>query len=101
MRMKEVHKKNTVNSIQVIMYRWQLETNLSCFILHLESLASSSFLLLKNVIVDEGYGSEENYLFAIGKGKDLGLIFSCLMELIAKNKHVNIKKDIKNVKNWT
>ncbi|HSI66172.1 MAG TPA: hypothetical protein VK947_02085 [Planococcus sp. (in: firmicutes)] len=40
-----------------------------CFIPHLEKLVDSSLPMPKTVIADAGYGSEENYLYALGDEK--------------------------------
>ncbi|WP_339195065.1 hypothetical protein NSU02_07565 [Aeribacillus sp. FSL W8-0870] len=48
----------------------QLPTDTRCFISHLEKLASTSLPMPQTVIADAGYGSEENYVYAVGDEKE-------------------------------
>ncbi len=82
MRMKEDHMKNgqlkpgynvqmrTENQFIVFYSIHQRPTDTSCFIPHLEKLASTSLPIPKTVIADAGYGSEENYVYAMGDEKE-------------------------------
>lgn len=82
MHMKEDHMKNgqlkpgynvqmaTENQFILFYTIHQRPTDTRCFIPHLEKLASSSLPMPQTVIADAGYGSEENYVYAIGDEKD-------------------------------
>ncbi|QTD41282.1 IS1182 family transposase [Sporosarcina sp. Te-1] len=82
MRMKEDHMKNgqlkpgyhiqmaTENQFILYYTMHQRPTDIRCFIPHLEKLAKSNLPLPKRVIADAGYGSEENYLYALGEEKE-------------------------------
>ena len=82
MRMKEDHMKNgqlkpgynvqmaTENQFVLFYSIHQNHTDTRCFIPHLEKLAHSFLPMPKRVIADAGYGSEENYLYAIGDDKE-------------------------------
>ena len=48
----------------------QRPTDTRCFIPHFEKLAASRLSIPKTVIADAGYGSEENYLYAVGEDKE-------------------------------
>jgi len=77
-RMKDDHMKNgqlkaaynvqmaTENQFILFYSMHQRPTDTRCFIPHLEKLAASSLPMPKTVIADAGYGSEENYLYALG-----------------------------------
>src|SRR5690606_35689646 len=82
MRMKEDHMKNgqlkpgynvqmaTENQFILYYTLHQRPTDTRCFIPHLEKLAASRLPMPKTVIADAGYGSEENYLYALGEEKE-------------------------------
>lgn len=82
MRMKEDHMKNgqlkpgdnvqmgTENQFILFYTIHQRPTDTRCFIPHMEKLAASSLPMPKTVIVDAGYGSEENYVYAVGDEKE-------------------------------
>ena len=82
MRMKDDHMKNgqlkpgynvqmaTENQFILFYTMHQRPTDTRCFIPHLEKLAESSLPLPKTIIADAGYGSEENYLYAIGEERE-------------------------------
>ena len=78
----------------------QNRTDTRCFIPHLEKLAHTSLPMPKRVIADAGYGSEENYLYAIGDDKEPRFEFLTPYNTYSKEKTHKYKKDIKNVKNW-
>ncbi|PLS16124.1 hypothetical protein CVD28_18975 [Bacillus sp. M6-12] len=113
MRMKEDHMKNgqlkpgynvqmaTENQFILFYTIHQRPTDTRCFIPHLEKLASSSLPMPKTVIADAGYGSEENYLYAIGEEKEPRFDFLIPYGTYLKDKTRKARKDIKNVKNWT
>jgi hypothetical protein len=48
----------------------QRPTDTRCFIPHMERLAASGLPMPKTVIADAGYGSEGNYLYAVGEEKE-------------------------------
>ncbi|OQM44138.1 transposase, partial [Anoxybacillus sp. UARK-01] len=87
MRMKEDHMKNgqlkpgynvqigTENQFILFYTIHQRPTDTRCFIPHLEKLAATSLPMPKTVIADAGYGSEENYVYAIGDEKEPRLDF--------------------------
>lgn len=113
MRMKEDHMKNgqlkpgynvqmaTENQFILFYSLHQRPTDTRCFIPHMEKLAASSLPMPKTVIADAGYGSEENYLYAIGEEKEPR--FDVLMPYgsYMKEKTKRYKKDIKHADNWT
>lgn len=113
MRMKEDHMKNgqlkpgynvqmaTENQFILFYTMHQRPTDTRCFIPHLERLAESSLPMPKKVIADAGYGSEENYLYAIGEEKDPRFEFLIPYGTYIKEKTRKYKNDIKNAKNWT
>ncbi|MFK4998270.1 transposase [Bacillus sp. N9] len=82
MRMKDDHMKNgqlkpgynvqmaTENQFILDYSIHQRPNDTRCFIPHLERLASSALPMPKTVIADAGYGSEENYLYAVGEEKE-------------------------------
>ncbi|WP_062353753.1 IS1182 family transposase [Bacillus kwashiorkori] len=81
MRMKEDHMKNgqlkpgynvqmaTENQFILFYTIHQRPTDTRCFIPHMEKLAATSLPMPKTVIADAGYGSEENYVYAVGDEK--------------------------------
>lgn len=113
MCMKEDHMKNgqlkpgfnvqmaTENQFILFYTMHQRPTDTRCFIPHLEKLAESSLPMPKTVIADAGYGSEENYLYAIGEEKDPRFEFLIPYGTYIKEKTRKYKNDIKNAKNWT
>jgi hypothetical protein len=82
MRMKEDHMKNgqlkpgynvqmgTENQFILFYTIHQRPTDTRCFISHMWKLAASSLRMSKTVIADTGYGSEENYVYAVGEEKE-------------------------------
>ncbi|WP_107839606.1 transposase [Metasolibacillus meyeri] len=95
MRMKDDHMKNgqlkaaynvqmatEINSFHfILLYSiHQRPTDPRCFIPHLEKLVAPCLPMLKTVIADAGYGSEENYLYAIGDEKEprFGFLMACI-----------------------
>ncbi|USG63901.1 IS1182 family transposase [Brevibacillus ruminantium] len=112
MRMKEDHMKNgqlkpgynvqmaTENQFILFYTIHQRPTDTRCFIPHLEKLASSWLPMPKNVIADAGYGSEENYLYAVGEEKEPRFDFLIPYGTYLKEKTRKAKRDIKSVINW-
>jgi hypothetical protein len=112
MRMKEDHMKNgqlkpgynvqIATENQFILYYsiHQRPTDTRCFIPHFERLAASSLPMPKRVIADAGYGSEENYLYAIGEEKEPRFEILIPYGTYIKEKTRKYKNDIKNAKNW-
>ncbi|WP_053165689.1 IS1182 family transposase [Bacillus sp. FJAT-27238] len=112
MRMKEDHMKNgqlkagyniqmaTENQFILFYTIHQRPTDTRCLIPHLEKLASSSLPMPNTVIADAGYGSEENYLYAIGEEKEPRFDFLIPYGTYLKDQTRKAKKDIKNVMNW-
>ena len=112
MRMKDDHMKNgqlkaaynvqmaTENQfiLSYSIHQWTTDTR--CFIPHLEKLAASNLPIPKTVIADAGYGSEENYLYAISEEKDPRFEFLIPYGMYLKEKSRSYKKDIKHAKNW-
>lgn len=82
MRMKEDHMKKgqlkpgynvqmaAENQFILFYSIHQRPTDTRCFIPHMERLAVFSLPMPKTVIADVGYGSEENYLYAVGEEKE-------------------------------
>ncbi|WP_339230226.1 IS1182 family transposase [Aeribacillus sp. FSL K6-2833] len=113
MRMKEDHMKNgqlkpgynvqmgTENQFILFYTIHQRPTDTRCFIPHMEKLASSSLPMPKTVIADAGYGSEENYVYAVGDEKEPRFEFLIPYGSYVKEQTRTYKKDIKNAKNWT
>ena len=113
MRMKEDHMKNgqlkpgynvqmgTENQFVIFYSIHQRPTDTRCFIPHLEKLASTSIPMPKTVIADAGYGSEENYVYAIGDEKEPRFDFLIPYGSYIQEQTRKYKKDIKNAKNWT
>ncbi|WP_144463767.1 IS1182 family transposase, partial [Siminovitchia fortis] len=113
MRMKEDHMKNgqlkpgynvqaaTENQFIVYYTIHQRPTDTRCFIPHMEKLAGSSLPMPKTVIADAGYGSEENYLYAIGEEKVPRFNPLIPYNNLRKEKTRTYKNDIRNAKNWT
>ncbi|MNZ46869.1 Transposase DDE domain protein [compost metagenome] len=67
----------------------------------MEQLAASSLPMPKTVIADAGYGSEENYLYAIGEEKEPRFDFLIPYGSYMKEKTRRYKKDIRHASNWT
>jgi hypothetical protein len=113
MRMKEDHMKNgqlkpgynvqmgTENQFIVFYTIHQRPTDTRCFIPHMEKLAASSFPMPKTVIADAGYGSEENYVYAVGDEKEPRFEFLTPYGSYVKEQTRKYKKDMKNYKNCT
>ena len=78
----------------------QRPTDTRCFIPHMEKLAASSLPMPKTVIADAGYGSEENYVYAVGDEKEPRFEFLIPYGTYLKEQTRKYKKDIKNAKNW-
>lgn len=112
MRMKEDHMRNgqlkpgynvqmgTENQFILFYTIHQRPTDTRCFIPHLEKLSSSSLPIPKTIIADAGYGSEENYMYAIGDEKEPRFDFLIPYGSYIKEQTRKYKKDIKNAKNW-
>ncbi|MGG4147629.1 IS1182 family transposase, partial [Paenibacillus algorifonticola] len=113
MRMKEDHMKNgqlkpgynvqmaTENQFVLFYSLHQRPTDTRCFIPHMEKLAASSLPMPKTVIADAGYGSEENYLYAMGEEKELSFEFLIPYGNYMKEKTRRYQKDIRHASNWT
>ncbi|MHA7967594.1 IS1182 family transposase [Paenibacillus sp. CAU 1782] len=113
MRMKEDHMKNgqlkpgynvqmaTENQFVLFYSLHQRPTDTRCLIPHMEQLAASSLPMPKTVIADAGYGSEENYLYAVGEEKDPRFDFLIPYGSYMKEKTRRYKKDIRHASNWT
>ena len=113
MRMKDDHMKNgqlkpgynvqmgTENQFILFYSIHQRPTDTRCFVPHLEKLTSSSLPMPKTVVADAGYGSEENYLYAIGEEKEPRFNFLIPYGTYLKEKTRSHRKDIRNVQNWT
>ncbi|MFC4305310.1 transposase, partial [Cohnella boryungensis] len=76
-------------------------TDTRCFIPHMEQLAASSLPMPKTVIADAGYGSEENYLYAVGEEKEPCFDFLMPYGNYMSEKTRRYKKDIRHASNWT
>lgn len=68
---------------------------------NLEKLANSDLPIPKTVVADAGYGSEENYLYALGEEKEPRFEFLIPYGTYVKEQTRKYWNDIKNVKNWT
>ncbi|BFH62579.1 IS1182 family transposase [Paenibacillus azoreducens] len=113
MRMKEDHMKNgqlkpgynvqiaTENQFILFYSLHQRPTDTRCFIPHMERLAASALPMPKTVIADAGYGSEENYLYAVGEEKEPRFDFLIPYGSYMKEKARRYKKDIRHASNWT
>jgi transposase len=113
MRMKEDHMKNgqlkpgynvqmaTENQFILFYSLHQRPTDTRCFIPHMEQLAASSLPMPQTVIADAGYGSEENYLYAMGEEKEPRFEFLIPYGSYRKEKTRRYKKDIRHASNWT
>src|SRR5690606_5070809 len=87
MRMKEDHMKNgqlkpgynvqvgTENQLILYYTIHQRPPDTRCFSPRLQRLAASSLPLPAAGIADAGYGSEENYVYAVGDAKEQRLGF--------------------------
>lgn len=112
MRMKDDHMKNgqlkaaynvqmaTENQFILFYSMHQRPTDTRCFIPHIEKLAASNLPMPKTVIADAGYGSEENYLYAVGEEKEPRFDFLIPYGMYLKEKTRSYKKNIKHAKNW-
>jgi transposase len=112
MRMKEDHMKNgqlkpgynvqmaTENQFVLFYTIHQRPTDTRCFIPHLEKLAKSSLPMPKTVVADAGYGSEENYVYAVGDEKQPRFDFLIPYGTYLQEQTRKFKNDIKNAKNW-
>ena len=112
MRMKEDPMKNgqlkpgynvqlgTENQFILFYFIHQRPTDTRCFIPHLEKLAASSLPMPKTVVADAGYGSEENYLYAIGDEKEKRFDFLIPYGTYLFEQRRAYKNDLKNAKNW-
>ncbi len=110
MRMKEDHMKNgqlkpgynvqmaTENQFILFYSLHQRPTDTRCFIPHMEKLTASSLPMPRTVIADAGYGSEENYLYAV---EDRHFDFLIPYTTYMKEKTRGYKKDIRHAANWT
>jgi len=113
MRMKEDHMKNgqlkpgynvqmaTENQFILFYSLHQRPTDTRCFIPHMEQLAASSLPMPQTVIADAGYGSEENYLYAVGEEKEPRFDFLIPYGSYLNEKTRRYKKDIRHASNWT
>ena len=102
MRRKDDHMKNgqlkpgynvqmaTENQFILFYTMHQRPTDTRCFIPHLEKLSASSLPMPKTVIADAGYGSEENYLYAIGEEKEPRFDFLTPLWNLRKGKDAKI-----------
>jgi transposase len=112
MRMKEDPMKNgqlkpgynvqmgTENQFILFYTLHQRPTDMRCFISHMEKLRSTSIPMPKNVIADAGYGSEENYVYAVGEEKEPLFDFLIPYGSYLHEQTRKYKYDIKNAKNW-
>lgn len=64
-------------------------------------LAASTLPMPKAVIAGAGYGSEENYLYALGGEKEPSFEFLIPYGSYMKEKTKRYKKDIRHASNWT
>ena len=113
MRMKDDHMKNgqlkaaynvqmaTENQFIVFYTMHQRPTDTRCFIPHLEKLAASNLPMPTTVIADAGYGSEENYLYAVGEEKEPRFDSLIPYGMYLKEQSRSYKKNRKHAKNWT
>ena len=113
MRMKEDHMKNgqlkpgynvQIGTEKQFILNYSIHqrpTDTRCFIPHMEKLARSSLPMPKVVSADAGYGSEENYLYAVGEEREQRFEFLIPYGSYVKEQTRKYKKDIKNAKNWT
>lgn len=79
----------------------QRPTDTRCMIPHLQKLASTSIPMPKTIIADAGYGSEENYVYALGDEKEPRFDFLIPYGTYEQEQTRKYKKDIRHVKNWT
>ena len=112
MRMKEDHMKNgqlkpgynvqmaTENQFILFYSIHQRPSDTRCFIPHMEKLAKSGLPMPKTVIADAGYGSEENYLYAVGEDKEPRFDFLIPYGTYVKEQTRKYKNDMKNARNW-
>jgi len=66
----------------------------------MERLAASSLPMPKTVIADAGYGSEENYLYAVGEDKAPRFDFLIPYGSYMKEKTRRHKNEIRHASNW-
>ena len=66
----------------------------------MEKLANTSLPMPKKVIADAGYGSEENYVYAVGDDREQRFEFLIPYGTYLKEQTRKYKNDIKNAKNW-
>ncbi len=112
MRMKEDHMKNgqlkpgynvqmaTENQFILFYSLHQRPTDTRCFLPHMEQLAASTLPMPKIVIADAGYGSEENYLYALGEEKKPRFDFLIPYGSYMKEQTRRYQKDIRHASNW-
>lgn len=110
MRMKEDHMKNgqlkpgynvqmaTENQFVLFYSIHQRPTDTRSFIPHMKRLAASSLPMPQTVIADAGYGSEENYLYAMGEEKESRFDFLIPYGSYMKEKTRRYKKDIRHAR---
>ncbi|WP_243289810.1 IS1182 family transposase [Bacillus sp. FJAT-47783] len=79
----------------------QRPTDTRCMIPHLQKLASTSIPMPKTIIADAGYGSEENYVYALGDEKEPRFDFLIPYGTYEQEQTRKYKKDIRHAKNWT
>ncbi|WP_082673094.1 IS1182 family transposase [Paenibacillus senegalimassiliensis] len=112
MRMKEDHMKNgqlkpgynvqmaTENQFILFYSLHQRPTDTRCFTPHLKQLAATGLPMPKTVVADAGYGSEENYLYALGEEKAPRFDFLIPYGSYLKEKTRRYQKDIRHASNW-
>jgi transposase len=113
MRMKEDPMKNgqlkpgynvqigTEDQFIVFYSIHQRPTDTRCLIPHLEKLASTSLPMPKTIIADAGYGSEENYVYALGDEKEPRFDFLIPYGTYEQEQTRKYQEDIRHAKNWT
>jgi transposase len=113
MRMKEDPMKNgqlkpgynvqvgTENQFILFYSIHQRPTDTRCLIPHLEKLTSTSLPMPKTIIADAGYGSEENYVYALGDEKEPRFDFLIPYGNYEQEQTRKYQKDIRHAKNWT
>ena len=112
MRMKEDHMKNgqlkpgynvqvgTENQFILFYTIHQRPTDTRCFIPHFNRLAATALPMPNTVIADAGYGSEENYMYALGDEKEPRFDYLIPYGTYMKEQTRKYKNDLKNAKNW-
>ncbi|MDE3839062.1 hypothetical protein C0966_06715 [Bacillus methanolicus] len=103
-RMKEDHMKNgqikpgynvqmgTENQFSLFYTIYQRPTDTRCFVPNMEKLASASLPMPKTVISDAGYGSEENYVYAVGDEKEPRFDFLIPLWILCTRTDTQIQK---------